>query len=183
MTVGRSTGRAVLPFPGGQRADFGEAINMPSLELFSTRFDKRKIPIFQVFFSKSFWVKKIRSLFVLKGWKNQRKREVFENYFWSSFLFYHRSFLKYFFFVICFPNTLFFSHLSYHIYRILFCEENWFVVFEITKCCNLLCVYCYPSCVEVIVEFVLVSFKCRGDWGWSFGLVPYPSSVRWLLFG
>jgi len=48
-------------------ADFGEAINMPSLELFSTSFKKKKIPIFQVFFSKSFWVKKIHSLFFLKG--------------------------------------------------------------------------------------------------------------------
>ena len=28
------------------------------------------------------------------------------------------------------------------------------MVFEITKSCNLLCVCCYPSCIEVIMEVV-----------------------------
>ena len=31
--------------------------------------------------------------------------------------------------------------------------KNWFVV-ETTKSCDLICVCCYPSCVEVIVEVV-----------------------------
>ena len=48
------------------------------------------------------------------------------------------------------------------------------MIFEIAKSCNLLCVCCYPSCVEVIVEVMLVSRKCRGDCAWSVGFVPIP---------
>ena len=44
--------------------------------------------------------------------------------------------------------------------------------------CNLPYVCCYPSCVEVIVEVVLVSFLCRGDCGGVFELVGIPLSVE-----
>ena len=58
---------------------------MPSLELISLRFEKRKISIFQVFFSKSlkeFLCQKIYSLFVLKYWKIKEKESLWEIDLW-----------------------------------------------------------------------------------------------------
>jgi len=61
---------------------------------------KRKFPIFQVFFSKSLkeflWLKDL-SLFVFKGWKNQRKRESLGIGFSSLYLFHLSSFPSIFF--------------------------------------------------------------------------------------
>ena len=55
------------------------------------------------------------------------------------------------------------------------------MVFEITKSCNLLCVCCYPSCVEVIVEVVFGFVGILLSVGvivMEFGFVPYPSKCR-----
>ena len=92
-----------------------------------------------------------------------KKRESFGNWFWSWFQYLFGHFPSVF---LCSKHFIF-SHLSYHIYpiyRILFLVRKliygllWsptlFVVFEITKSCNLPCICWYPSCVEVIVEVV-----------------------------
>ena len=81
-----------------------------------------------------------------------------------------------------------FSHLSYISIlsiRILFYEENWFVIFEITKCCNLLlfvgillCKGDYGGCVWLY----WYPSKYRGDCSWSVGFEPYPSIERLILF-
>ena len=66
-----------------------------------------------------------------------------------------------------------FSHLSYLSIlsiRILFYEKNWFVFVETTKSCNLPCICCYLSCVEVIVEIV-------------FGCVGIPLNVEVIMVG
>ena len=54
-----------------------------------------------------------------------------------------------------------------------------FVIFVITKCCNLLCVYCYPSCVEVIVGlcFGFVGIPLSAELS-EFWLCAYPSKRR-----
>ena len=106
--------------------------------------------------------------------EKSKKKRVFGNWFWSSFIFLSRVFPRSFSFWFWFSNSLFFSHLSYYIYpiyKILFCEKNWFVVysdhlelfviFVITKSCNL--------------SFLWVSLLCRGDCG---GCVGIPLSVE-----
>ena len=69
-----------------------------------------------VFQQEFLWLK-VLILFVIKGWKIQRKKEVFRNWFCSSFLFYPRSFPKYFLcdfdFQTLYFLTLELSYLSY----------------------------------------------------------------------
>jgi len=118
-STGRSTRGAFLPFPDYQRADFGEAIYMPSLELISPRL-KRKFLIFQVFFSKSlkeFLLLKDLSLFVLKGWKIQRKKEPLGIGFYLHLYFYLEFFPRVFLCNFDF-QTLYFLTLELSIYPI-----------------------------------------------------------------
>jgi len=81
--------------------DFWRAI-FPSIQEFCSKFEK------------SFCVKKIYLLFVLKCWKNQRKESLTE----MGFDFYFNIYLVFFlsvFFAIFLSKHFVFSHLSYHI--------------------------------------------------------------------
>jgi len=75
-------------------------------------FLRAKIPIFLSGLARSLkeflWLKDL-SLFVFKGWKNQRKRESMGNFFLIFISISFLYFFQVFFFVICFPNTLY-SH-------------------------------------------------------------------------
>ena len=121
--------------------------------------------------------------------KSKKKRVFGILVFGSSFQYLSSIFFESFSLLFFISKHFILSHLSYHLYpfyRIFVFGEKislWFV--ETTKCVILFAL-CYPSCVGVIVEefwFCWYPSKCRGDWGWSFSFVPYPSSERWLLFG
>ena len=97
-----------------QRADFVWGYIYPILELFLHKNFKSKIFNFLSVLTANFkrvLGSKDRSSFVLKSWKNQRKREVFGIYFCSSFPLYPRSFFKYFLCVFDF-QTLYFLTLE-----------------------------------------------------------------------
>ena len=116
-------------------------------------------------FSKEFLDLKNQSLFVLKYWKFQRKIESFGKWFLILISISIWRFSQVFFLIVFISNHVTFSHLSYLSIlsiRILFCKENWFVVVDTTKCCNL-----------ILFEFPLM-------WRWVWRLCWYPSSERWL---
>ena len=107
--------------------------------------------------------------------ENSKKRESFGNWVLILISISIWRFSQVFFF-----KHFIFSHLSYLFIlsiRILFLvrklvrgllrSPRLFVVFEIIKSYNLLCVCCYPSCVEVIVE--------------EFRLVGIPLSVEVIV--
>ena len=145
-------------------------------------------------FLKEFLCQKDLSLFVFKGWKNQRKIEYLGYWVWSSFLSLSSIFLKYFSLYFIFQTpwflTLELSYLSY-LYNLIFSEKIGLWSIEITKV-----VYGLLWSPRVVIFFLLwVSLLCRGDcggcvwlywylskcrddWGWSFDLVPYPSKCR-----
>ena len=81
LTVGRSTGRANLPLSSANRQNFNGVINTPFELVFQQDFQELKFAFFLVFihkFSKDFLSQKDLSSFVFKGWKNQRKIEIWD---------------------------------------------------------------------------------------------------------
>ena len=112
LTVGRSTGRSKLTFSAandyilrGYKYGFSWAVfNKNFRELFSHLYK-----YFCSKFLKSFYQKDL-FLFCFQGLKKSKKNRVFGKLvFGSLFLSLSSIFPKYFFFVICFSNTLF-SH-------------------------------------------------------------------------
>ena len=74
LTVGRSTGRAKLPFPGCQRAKFYGGYKYPTFKLVLNKFFKSKILILSrvknTSFKRVLEPKRFHLYLFLKGWKN-----------------------------------------------------------------------------------------------------------------